>query len=218
MRIAVLGATGATGRLTVERLLAHDHRVVAVSRSPLREASDEPRLLSQVGDLTDPAFLRPAIEGCDAIISCLGQNRASRSLFARRTSPADLLRRVAEATITAIGGGPQHLIYMSAFGVGADRRRHALLFRVILRLSSIHAAYLDHVQAEAAIARSGIRWTIVRPPGLSDADEEIALVDKSDSWSSFETVSRRSVAGFLVRCAEQHGPLGGTITIGAPAS
>ena len=217
MKVAVLGSTGSTGFLVVDVLLSRGHEVVAVSRSPMRDPASQVRLTSYVGDLSNVAFLRGAIAGCDAVISCLGQSRASKSLFARRTSPPDILCRVARATIAAIGEGPQHFIYMSAFGVGADRHRHALLFRVILRLSSIHAAYLDHAEAEASITASATRWTIIRPPGLSDADEVTPLIDKSDQWSSFETVSKRSVATFMVQCAEQGAPIRRTITIGRPA-
>lgn len=216
MRVAVLGATGSTGALVMKKLLSRSHQVVAVSRSPLDSQASLQRVVSKVGDLTSADFLRDAIAECDAVISCLGQNRASKGLFARRTSPPDILRRVAEATVDAIGEGRQHLIYMSAFGVGADRRRHALFFRIILRLSSIHEAYVDHAEAEAKVTHSTVRWTIVRPPGLSDADEEAPLVDKSDRWSSFEMVSKKSVAAFLVQCAEKGAPLHKTITIGTP--
>ena len=168
MRVAILGATGSTGSLAMEKLLAKGHQVVAVSRQPLSRDASLPRVVSKVGDLTDADSLGDAVADCAAVISCLGQKRASRGLFARRTSPPDILQRVAGATVEAIGGGRQNLICMSVFGVGADRRRHALLFRIILRLSTIHEAYLDHAEAEARIARSSVRWTIVRPPGLSD--------------------------------------------------
>ena len=133
MKVAVLGSTGSTGSLVVDLLLSRGHEVVAVSRSPspMRDPASQARFTSHVGDLSNVAFLRGAITGCDAVISCLGQSRASKSLFARRTSPPDILCRVARATKAAIGDGPQHFIYMSAFGVGADRHRHALLFRVI---------------------------------------------------------------------------------------
>ena len=214
MKIAVLAATGSTGSVVVDKLIANGHEVVAVSRSPAPPRTPASRFRTHAGDLTDPAFLRQAIEGCDAVVSCLGQTRKSKSLFARRTSPPDILHRVANATLAAIGDGPQHLVYMSAFGVGDDRRRHAPLFRAILRLSSIHDAYLDHDQAERAIRASDTRWTIVRPPGLTDKDEEVALVDKSDRWSSFESASRKSVAAFLVGCAETGEPLAATLTIG----
>lgn len=217
MKVAVLAATGSTGSLVVDKLLSNGHHVVAVSRSPTAQRHPATHFSTFTGDLTDIAFLRLALSGCEAVISCLGQSRASKSLFARRTSPADILSRVAAATIAAIGNGSQHFVYMSAFGVGDDLRRHALFFRIMLRLSTIHDAYLDHADAEALIRRSGVQWTIVRPPGLSDKDEEVPLVDKSDGWSSFENTSKRSVAAFLVQCVEQYGPVGATITIGEPA-
>ncbi|WP_375381138.1 NAD(P)-dependent oxidoreductase [uncultured Sphingomonas sp.] len=216
MKIAVLAATGSTGSLVVDRLMARGHQVVAVSRSPAPPRSPASRFSACTGDLTDVAFLRRAIEGCDAVISCLGQSRASKSLFAKRTSPPDILYRVAAATITAIGDGSQHLIYMSAFGVGDDLKRHALFFRIILRLSSIHDAYLDHDRAERAIRASSAAWTIVRPPGLTDKDEEVPLADKSKRWSSFETATKKSVAAFLVGCAEKRGSMATTMTIGKP--
>lgn len=216
MKVAVLGATGSTGSLVVNLLLARNHEVVAVSRSAMPDHATASRFSQRVGDLMDASFLRDAVADSEAVISCLGQRHASKSLFSRRTSPPDILRRVAAATIEAIGDGPQHFIYMSAFGVGADRRKHALLFRIILRLSSIHEAYLDHAEAEARITSSRTRWTIIRPPGLSDTDEEVALIDKGNDWSSFEMVSKRSVAAFMVTCAEQGTLLHRTITIGKP--
>lgn len=45
-------------------------------------------------------------------------------------------------------------MYVSAFGVGEDRKKHALLFRIVLRLSCIHKAYFDHAEAEAALKSS----------------------------------------------------------------
>ena len=172
----------------------------------------------KTGDLTSVDFLATAINGCDAVISCLGQNRASKSLFARRTSPPDLLRSVARATIAAIGSDRhQHLVYLSAFGVGEDMHKHALFFRLVLRLSSIHDAYVDHAAAEAAIKASSVAWTIVKPPGLTDADSIVSLIDKTDDWSSFETVSKKSVAAFQVACAEDPATVGRSITPGEPS-
>ena len=216
MKIAVLAATGSTGALVIDKLVAKGHEVVAVSRSPAPRRGPASRFSARTGDLTDVAFLRTAIHGCDAVISCLGQTRASKSLFAKRTSPPDILYRVAVATLAAIGDGPQHFIYMSAFGVGDDLKRHALFFRIILCLSSIGDAYADHAHAETVIRASAACWTIVHPTGLTDKDEEIPLVDKGDRWSSFENATKKSVAAYLVTCAEQRGPLHATITIGKP--
>ena len=214
MKVAVLGASGSTGTLVVKKLLENGHEVIAVSRSPLSPPPGNPRLRPHTGDLTNVGFLRAAIAGCEAVVSCLGQNRASKSLFAKRTSPPDILCRVAAATLAALGDGLPHYLYLSAFGVGADRKRHALFFRVILRLSSIHDAYLDHDKAETAIRASRTHWTIVRSPGLTEKQDEVSLVNKGQRWSSFETVSKRSLAAFMVSCVEARSFLHQTITVG----
>lgn len=216
MRAAVIGATGSTGALVVDRLLAEGHEVVAIARSPVPPRGPAARLIVRQGDPTDAAFLADTLGGCDAVISCLGQNRKSKSLFAARTSPPDLLRTVARATLRALGSSQAHYVYLSAFGVGEDMARHAWLFRLILRLSPVRDAYLDHAEAERAIRASGTRWTIVKPPGLTDADREVALVDKSTHWSSFETVSRRSLAACLVACAQDASTAGRSMTVGEP--
>lgn len=221
MKVAVIGATGSTGALVVDKLLERGHTVVAIGRSPAPSREPVTAYTVKTGDLTSVDFLATAISGCDAVISCLGQNRASKSLFAKRTSPPDLLRNVARATIAVIGHDRdrdrnQHLVYLSAFGVGEDMHKHALFFRLVLRLSSIHDAYVDHAVAEAAIKASSVAWTIVKPPGLTDADSDIPLIDKSDTWSSFESVSKKAAAAFLVDCAENPATVGRSITPGEP--
>lgn len=75
LTVAVLGATGSTGGLVVRALLQRGHRVRAVSRSRYPVADGEARVSSAQGDLTDEAFLRAALEGCDAVISCNGATK-----------------------------------------------------------------------------------------------------------------------------------------------
>ncbi|WP_431257357.1 NAD(P)-dependent oxidoreductase [Roseateles chitinivorans] len=214
MKVAVIGASGSTGRLVVERLLRDGAQVVRVVRRSSQDATGHGDVVERVGEVTSPAFLRQALADCDAVISCLGQRRRSKSLFAARVSPPDLLQRAAAATVAAIAGGRQHLIYLSAFGVGDDLPKHALLFRAVLRMTSLKDAYADHAAAEAVIKASGATWTILRPPGLTDDPEEVPLVDKSDRWTSFETASKRSVAAYLADCALHRRDVGQVLTIG----
>jgi uncharacterized protein YbjT (DUF2867 family) len=214
MRVAVFGATGSMGSLVVKSLVERGHEAVAVSRSkPDLEMSG--RHESRVGDLTDPAFAARAIEGCDAVISCIGQKRKAASLWSACVSPPDILSTVAKAIIVAIGtDASKRFVYLSAFGVGEDLKKHSIIFRLILRSSSIWTAYQDHAEAERIIKASPVRWTIVKPPGLTDADRDVNLVDRGDRWSSFETVTRKSLARFLVECAEDEATIGRSMTIG----
>lgn len=214
MRVAVFGATGRVGALVVEALLSRGHEAVGVSRSP--PGRQHPgRYASRVGDMTDSTFIQSVMADCDALIFCIGQRlKSERNLFSKNLSPPDIRMQIVKPIMRVIGSDPtRRFIYLSAFGVGSELRKHALLFRMVLRLSSLGASYEDHDQAERVVRASETNWTIVRPPGLTDADEVIPLSDARGRWTSFMTTSRKSLAAFLVQTVED-GKMGRqTITV-----
>jgi len=69
----------------------------------------------------------------------------------------------------------------------------------VLRLSSLGKSFEDHNQAEGIVRASKTNWTIVRSPGLTDKDEVVPLVDARGEWSSFMTVTKKSLAQYLVQ-------------------
>lgn len=69
MHVAVLGATGKTGRHVVARLCEAGHAVAAVGRSERRLAELDPRARPAVADLERPETVRPALEGADCVVS-----------------------------------------------------------------------------------------------------------------------------------------------------
>lgn len=73
-RIAVLGATGPTGRELVSLLAARGQRVRAVSRrrAALEAAFPDAAVEKQEGDALDARSLRKALDGCDLVIDCIG--------------------------------------------------------------------------------------------------------------------------------------------------
>ena len=68
--IAILGATGKTGRYLVTRLCDEGHDVTAIGRSAARLAAIDPRARAAIADIDDPATLGAALAGADAIVSC----------------------------------------------------------------------------------------------------------------------------------------------------
>jgi len=217
MKVAVLGATGGTGSLVVRKLVEQGHEAIAVSRKQAAFPGLDKLVESRTGDLFNPTFVRAALADCDAVIICLGINRKSKNLWSGAASPLDLMSSVAKAVVDAIGGDrSKRLLYLSAFGVG-EEHKHAMLFRFVLRTTSISSAYADHARAEQIIKSSALDWTIIRPPGLNDKDEEAELIDRSDRWSSFDSASRRSVAKFFVHALGNTGLSRKTVTIGPKA-
>jgi short subunit dehydrogenase-like uncharacterized protein len=73
-RFAVVGATGYTGGLVVRELVCRGIEVVAVGRNPekLRALASSAEVVAKVVDVTDVAALAEALDGCRAVVSCVG--------------------------------------------------------------------------------------------------------------------------------------------------
>jgi len=109
MRIAVLGATGRTGRLLVGQALARGHQVTALARDPARLADLAADGLRPVrADVTEPSTVLTAIEGADVVVSALG--------LARNQDP----RVLTDGAALVAGAGPR-LVWLGSLGLGATR-------------------------------------------------------------------------------------------------
>ena len=155
MRLAVLGATGSTGRHVTEQALARGHEVTAIVRNSLAAKKG---FRVAVGDVCKPEELIPAFAGQDAVISCLGQRKGGNPW---------IVRDAAVATLQAMQqSGLARLVIVSG----------ALLYPswnpLVLLLKQVMADRLtDGRAAEAAVTESSAKWTIVRPPRLQEGNE-----------------------------------------------
>src|SRR5687768_3341003 len=90
MRVLVAGATGALGREVVNVLLGRGHQARAIGRDQQKLAAlgnvDARRV-----DFAQPQTLRDAMDGVDAVFSCLGASVQPSPKFGRATfSKVDL--------------------------------------------------------------------------------------------------------------------------------
>jgi putative NADH-flavin reductase len=192
MKYAVLGATGGTGRHVVATALARGHDVVALIRRPAM-VEPAPRLREVLWkDLRDPSALVDAFREVDVVISALGGAGKGPT-----TVCTDAMRSTIEA-MTRVG--VPRLIAVSAYGV-ADTRNASLFSRAVW--AGVGNKMRDKETMEPLIVGSGLNWTIVRPPKLTDRLETGHYDTGVDLpirlWSS---VGRADLAGFLVREAE----------------
>lgn len=160
MQIAVVGASGRTGRELVRTLTEAGHDVVAVVRDPARLAG-EPGPPVRVAEATDVAALAAAFEGVDAVASCLGPVPGE--------SP-HVLRDGITAVITAMDrAGVRRLVAISASGwlVDGDDPLSRWVAKPILR-RALAVANADLEAMEQVIRASHVDWTIMRPPRLQD--------------------------------------------------
>lgn len=203
MRCVVFGATGKTGRLVVDELLAEGHDVVAVARDP-RRVQPRPGLRVVAGDVTDGASVAAAMEGADVVVSAAGQVRGS---------PPDLLTRFATHLVEgARHHGVKRVVSLVGAGVDWPTDDAPTLSRRFVRLMmSIFApAVLPDAQGHVeALAASGVPFVLARPPRLTDGPKTGRIrAAPYLALGPSDVLSRADLAAFLVSQLEDPAFLG----------
>ncbi|MGW6915606.1 NAD(P)-dependent oxidoreductase [Kitasatospora sp. NPDC054939] len=163
MRMTVFGATGATGQHLVSQALAAGHHVTAVVRdlARLRQA-DHPRLEPVTADVMDPDAIAAALRGRDAATSALGP---------RTKDDVSVCADSARAIITAMHTvGTRRLVVVTASGHVVDSGDGPFTRTVVKPLLRryLREGFADFARTEQAVRASGLDWTIMRPPRLTD--------------------------------------------------
>lgn len=163
MRLTIFGATGRTGRELVEQALAAGHEVTAAVRNPGGLPLQHERLRVARADVFDPAAIAPLVEGRDAVVSALGARPSDDVTICSRAtrSIAEAMRVVGVRRIVVVSASP-----VSPGGAG-DRFLYRTFAKPVLK-AILRKAYADMAVMEDQLARSGLDWTIVRPPRLTD--------------------------------------------------
>ena len=111
MRIAVFGATGATGRHVVDQALEAGHEVTALVRNPASLSVEHPRLEVVVGDVGQARSVEEVVRRQDAVVSALGTNQ--------RRGPVSVTTDGVRVIFGAMEKhGVRRLVVVSARGVG----------------------------------------------------------------------------------------------------
>ena len=126
MKIAVVGATGATGRRVVKHALAQGHFVTAVARHPER-LSPTDRLSIVRGDVLSPGGLKGALDGVEVVISCIGPEKNLSPGTLMSVGVASILTECKRANV-------RRFILQSGIGL-SDGRELSCLSRFVVRIS-----------------------------------------------------------------------------------
>ena len=164
MRLAVLGATGGVGRLIVTHALADGHRVTAVVRDPARLAVHHQNLTVVRANALDAGSLKTAFDGAEAVLSGIGA--------AARHDPLRPASTSARAAVEAMAAtGVRRIVVVSAGPLNRTGAGQPFLARTVfgpLLWRILREAYDDLGLMERVLAESGLDWTSVRPPKLTN--------------------------------------------------
>ena len=216
-KILLLGATGRTGKELVPLALEKGHSLRCLVRDSSKMPVKDQRLEVLQGNPGDKNLLSSAMEGADAVISVLNISRRNDFPWAAlRTNKNFLSDVIGKVTEIATQQSVKRLIVCSAWGV-ADTRPHLPgWFRWLIDNSNIGVAYRDHERQEELVKQSNLDWTIVRPVGLTNSskNEEMIISFDNQPKPTF-TISRRSLASFMLEVLHKPEFIGKTPTISA---
>ncbi|MGE9289500.1 MAG: NAD(P)-dependent oxidoreductase [Puniceicoccales bacterium] len=221
-KVLVVGASGATGRLVVERLLGAGVEVSAVVRAADRlpeSVRNHPGLSLKVGSLLEfpDTELQGLVEDCDAVISCLGHNLTFKGMFGSpRRLVTDATRRLCEAVRCNASATPVRFILMNSSGCKDPTVGEVQPWAercVIALIRALVPPHRDNEEA-AAFLREAIgtgdpfvEWVILRPDSLIDANdlspyELVRSPTRSPIFNSGKS-SRINVADCMTRLARE---------------
>lgn len=187
MKIAIIGATGGTGKKVVERALELGHEVIAVARRPEVIGPVE-RLTVRKGDVFDAASIAKAIVGAEVVISCVGPSsnvstgsfktgitnvKAGMKVMAANFSPGTVMSEGIPNVIAACQqAGVNRIVMQSGINL-TDGKELTVFNRFAVRIMRriFWRAIKDKAFAEDAVRQSNLEWVIVRPSVLSYAEE-----------------------------------------------
>lgn len=192
MKVLIFGASGSTGRQLVDAAVGCRHTVTAVVRNPATFHNDH-RVDVVLGDVADRHAVAQAMPGHAAVLCVLG---AATPLRRDPTLVAGA-RHMTEAMLDA---GVRRLVYLSFLGVPAGRHQLSALGRYVVAPVLLRNVAADHAAKEEIIRRSGLDWTIVRPPRLTDGPETGAYRHGESIHASqiVPRISRADVAHFML--------------------
>jgi putative NADH-flavin reductase len=188
MKLAIFGATGATGTSLTGQALAAGHEVTAVVRDPARLAVPaQPKLRILSADVMDPASIVPVIAGADAVISVVGP---------RGTGPTTVIQDSVRSIIQAMDKTSTRRLLQVSGSVVTDEGESPYLRYLLKPLA--RRTFLRHVCAdmrsgEDQIRDSDLDWTILRPP---------ALTGKAATGTYRTAIDRNLPHGFTVSRAD----------------
>jgi len=206
--ILIVGATGVLGREATRQLLAAGYQVRAMTRACER-AADLQQLGAEVveGDLIDPASLRRACRGADAVLA------AAHQLMGTGRYSSHAVDDVGHRSLidAAREAGVKHFVYISVLGGTAD---HPVDF------------FRTKIKIEQYVKQSGLSYTILRPPAFMEwhvhnlLGQSILDAGKTTIFGSGDNptnfIAGRDVAHFAVLALTDPRLKGRTLEIGGP--
>ena len=201
MQLTIFAATGGIGRRALEQAVAAGHQVTAVARHP-QNLEGAVRIVTADLASPDPQALASAVEGADAVLSCLGpRSKSDAGISSKGTAAIIAAMQTAHVRrIVVVSAAPVATVALPGRPVPPKHDPgDGLFMRYLLGpaiRTALHSVYIDLAVMEDELRQSGLDWTALRPPRLNS---------KALTTTEFARRSARmSAAALLCRARMSH--------------
>lgn len=194
MKLAILGATGALGKVLVQQAIKRGHNIRILCRNDIQANSIPASVEVVKGDYFDAESLRETLMGVDVVLSTIGPPQHNKTSL----KPADFERGMRQLTLEMHKEGVKRIINVASTGTRFGAEHYGLwrrVFRVLLRF--IAPIVIPGKELELKVlAESDLNWTTVRPPLIQAGIGGSLYVD--DQTPQGMRVDTESLANFML--------------------
>lgn len=209
--LAVFGLSGATGQALLAAALARDWAVRGLVRNAQALASASlqapaGRLLLVPGEFSDAARVRQTLQGADAVCCVFGPRAPYTDAFC------------AKATAQVVAGmqqaGIARLLCQTGGMIGTGQRTLPFAWLTALVQRQQTAVMADREAQEQEVMNSGLRWTLIKPPRLTNHPTARRVHAAPDlKLGMLSHVGRASLAQFTLDEIDRIGAVGARLFV-----
>jgi putative NADH-flavin reductase len=197
MKIAIFGASGATGRLLTERSLSAGYSATALVRSPSAFPFRD-RVCVVEGSAFDLFAVSRTVKGADVVLSALGAHSPIRN--------ENVLPRAVPLIVQAMEeAGIRRIIALGSAGALSDSLAKQPAWRRWFVQKIVYTLFLkwpvhEQIVQYITLSQSGLDWTMVMPALLTNGSARgVYRIDGEALPANGRQIARADVANFMMQ-------------------
>jgi putative NADH-flavin reductase len=157
IKIAILGGGGRTGKYLVTQLLSQGYNIKLLLRSPENFQLESPFIEIIKGDAIDAEAIRSLVQGCQAVISTVGQRKDEPLVASQATM--NILKAMTEY-------GIKRYILVAGLNVDTpfDKKSPETITATEWMKMTFPVIDADRQKTYSILSTSDVNWTLVRVP------------------------------------------------------
>lgn len=189
-KIAIIGGTGRAGRSLVNQVLKNGYSIRMLVRNPEKLSLNDDKVEVIKGDARSIESIQSLLEGCDVVLSTLGQPKGETPIFSTATS--NILN-------TMKAKGIKRYVLVTGMGVNVPGDKKSFNSKLVSRMMKMMfpAIMSDKQKEYELLSKSDREWTLVRLPLIQEGDSMGNIKVKLEC-SPGKKISSADLADFLI--------------------